>query len=296
MRPLRRPLLRNTSDMVPVLIVVTTSALQAALFLGVEDLRFLALGVLLLFPLQSVSVTIGHNHHHHRTFHATAGNLLYEALIFFQNGMSSYGWTLNHNIGHHRKYKNQEHGSGDRDPYAWLSADGRISGRLDYALRTALHAYGDIWREGRDHPHLRRRWLYAMGAYGAVLAAMFVHRPAATLIVFVVPMHLLMFALSWVSYAHHVGLYTRDDYAASYSYEGRWANRLSFNNGYHLAHHLRPGLHWSRLPAFHAAIREKIPAYCLGGGEVPAVVRAAVETGAHVRTLRFVAGEAAGGP
>src|SRR5262245_17641210 len=130
----RGRILRNPVDVYPVLIIVTTAALEAALFLGVERPAALALGALLLLPLRSLSVTIAHNHHHHPTFHARALNLLYEALIFFQNGMSSYGWPLNHNVGHHRKYKNQTHGSEGQDPYWWRTRDGRISGRLAYAL------------------------------------------------------------------------------------------------------------------------------------------------------------------
>ena len=32
---------------------------------------------------------------------------------------------------------------------------------------------------------------------------------------------------------------------------GRLTNWLLLNNGFHTAHHLRPALHWSRLPEFH---------------------------------------------
>jgi fatty acid desaturase len=32
------------------------------------------------------------------------------------------------------------------------------------------------------------------------------------------------------------------------------ANWIFFNNGLHTAHHLRPGLHWSRLRAFHEEV------------------------------------------
>ena len=46
-------------------------------------------------------------------------------------------------------------------------------------------------------------------------------------------------------------------------------NILTGNLGYHTAHHLRPGLHWSKLPAFHARIADKIPAENYRGPGLP---------------------------
>jgi hypothetical protein len=36
-------------------------------------------------------------------------------------------------------------------------------------------------------------------------------------------------------------------------------NILTGNLGYHTAHHVKPKLHWSKLPEFHATIADRIP-------------------------------------
>jgi hypothetical protein len=42
----------------------------------------------------------------------------------------------------------------------------------------------------------------------------------------------------------------------------RGYNILTGNLGFHTAHHYRPGVHWSRLPALHDTIAHEIPADC----------------------------------
>lgn len=50
------------------------------------------------------------------------------------------------------------------------------------------------------------------------------------------------------NYYRHYGARPETRYANSVSHYGRVYNRLTFNDGYHQEHHLRPTTHWSRLP------------------------------------------------
>ena len=44
-------------------------------------------------------------------------------------------------------------------------------------------------------------------------------------------------------------------------FSNKWYNIFTGNLGYHTAHHVKPGLHWSMLPEFHKSIEDKIPAH-----------------------------------
>jgi len=50
------------------------------------------------------------------------------------------------------------------------------------------------------------------------------------------------------NYYRHYGARPESRYANSVSHYGRLYNRLTFNDGYHQEHHLRPATHWTALP------------------------------------------------
>jgi fatty acid desaturase len=255
-------LLRHRLDVVPVSIVVLLACAQMAIFLVVDDWPALAAAGAILTVLQTTTIEIAHNHYHCQTFTLAAVNRLYEVLLFWQCGMPSGGWTLHHNVGHHRHYLNQAEGPG-RDENYWMEPDGTPTSRGRYTIRLCELSYVVAWRNGRHHPALRRRFAAAMTLHAGLLSAMLWLRPAAAVFVFLIPVIAMMHFAAWVSYAQHAGLATQDELAASFNYTSHWKNVLTFNHGYHTAHHLKPGLHWSELPAFHATLADRIPPACI---------------------------------
>jgi fatty acid desaturase len=98
--------------------------------------------------------------------------------------------------------------------------------------------------------------LVCAGVVGVLVA---IH-PLNALLVFVAPLPAALLLQAQATYHQHAGLSANDPLRASRSAVGRLYNLRTLNLGYHTAHHLRPSLHWSKLPAFHAEIAARLPA------------------------------------
>ncbi len=251
------PLFRFKVDRLPVAII-------AALFLA--DVLVFALAtswpLLLLWSALSIfskTCIASWNHHHQHVpfFNSTICNRLMEVVFGLQTGAVSQVWVLHHNIGHHGNYMDQS-----KDESAWRTSSGRVMSAVEYSLRLAATGYFCAFQKSKDLPRVRRTFLTMSAVHIAIVGALVFINPINALLVFIIPMLVAFYQTCRHTYDHHAGCSEDDEYAASNNIMHRWYNILTGNLGYHTAHHLRPGLHWSKLPAFHAKIADKIPAKC----------------------------------
>jgi beta-carotene hydroxylase len=229
-------------------------AAQLAIFAGVHGGWRVLAAVGLLFPIQVNFAGMCHNHHHLTTFRRPLLNRAFEVVMFLQLGMLPYVYTLHHNLGHHRHYLDQR-----VDSNRWRRRSGGTMGSWEFACVLALNIYPTAYRIGRTHPALFGRFRRMALVCTAVVGVLVGIDPVNALLVFVLPLPFALLLQAQATHYQHAGLDAQDPWRASRSATARYYNIRTFNLGYHTAHHLRPSLHWSRLPAFHAAIADAIP-------------------------------------
>ena len=257
-------LFRFQEDRLPVLIMTALFAADLLVFAFVSSWPIvLAWAVLLVAPKVCICAW-NHHHQHVPIFRSNVGNRLIEVMFGLQTGAVSNVWVLHHNIGHHDNYMDQE-----KDESAWRASDGRVMSNNEYTFKLAVTGYYCAFKKGAEHPSVQRLFVIMSFLHIAIVAALLFINPFNAVAIFVVPMIISFVMTCRHTYDHHAGCSEEDEYAASNNITHRWYNILTGNLGYHTAHHLRPGLHWSKLPAFHARIADKIPAANYRGPGLP---------------------------
>jgi fatty acid desaturase len=132
-------------------------------------------------------------------------------------------------------------------------------GRIEYSFNLLLHYQIDIVRIGLRRPKIFSYFLLMKLPLWCLLGIGLWFLPLETVLVFLLPAFLTLFHTMWATYEHHAGCWPNKHIDSSRNRDNPLYNALTGNLGLHTAHHMRPGLHWSLLPALHAKIRDKIP-------------------------------------
>jgi len=208
---------------------------------------------LLLLPtcvLAFAACVIKHNHVHCRTFRGAWRNRLFEHALGLATGHTTAGIVTGHNVRHHGL--NQTDADWVRASLVGFRHNAVNLLAFPFVVVARMHAEraGDL---ARWRPALARRAVVERTVLWLVMVALLVADWRATLIYLGVPWVFGQWALITINLLQHQDCDAASDVDHSRNVTGRAMNWLFLNNGFHAAHHLRPALHWSRLPAFHAA-------------------------------------------
>jgi beta-carotene hydroxylase len=251
-----RGILKYRVDALPVGIVLATTALALTPFVWAMPPWLIAVIWLGVVYLRTFCAFSQHNHAHLPVFRAWILNRLYDAALTQNTGYPTALWELHHNRGHHRNFLKPD----DDVASVFYRGTREAMPRWLFALRGNLTIHRDAVRIGLAEGRLRRETLlpklaFELLAQAAIVAALACYRPWLAVAFFVVPNALLAWLVWWESYPHHLGMPTTSAYDASMTIESPAYNRVTFNVGHHAAHHQKPTLHWSLLPAQTAKIR-----------------------------------------
>lgn len=255
-------IIKFRADRRPVAFVLLTFGLQIAAWKYLPLWGAIAAGIFFV-PLLGSIATYNHHQQHHNAFNAPVLNRLFEIILGTQTMITSYAWVLHHNFGHHPNYMNQPPCDNvNEDESRWARRDGSLMGPIEYTLNLLVRAPYDSMLVGRKRPKILAYFFLMMIPYLALQLFFAWQNPANYLAVFLVPAICVLLYVYYLTHEHHSGLYTQNPYAASRNRTGKFYNLRTSNLGYHTAHHIKPYLHWSLLPHYHALIADKIPDEC----------------------------------
>jgi len=249
---------QHREDRLPVLIFTLYFLVDFVVYLSIDNIYLLigwfAIGI---FPKANICAW-NHHHQHYKTFKRSFYNWILEIIYAFHTGITSNMWVLHHNFGHHLNYLDQE-----KDESRWKNKKGNTFSAFAYTINVTFTSYWRAFVVGKKHQNIQKTYIIMLVLTFSFLVALIFFRPLQALLIFILPMITSLLLTSYATYSHHTDLEVHDHMHASRNIESKWYNKLTGNLGYHTAHHLRFGLHWSKLPQIHKEIRDKIPAECI---------------------------------
>jgi fatty acid desaturase len=220
-------------------------------------------------------IVVSHLFTHANWFNSPLLNRLVSVFNSINIGQSVQAYQLTHVRNHHR-YNNDRKGPDGKtkdssSTFRDAPGDEHV-GALQYAVLgavesllsicRALFSITRLWRVGaheqellslasktstRRERELRQIQLDRMGHFLAL--ALFLALSWKWFLLCYLPAFFLSLALVNIqNYYEHYGALPENNYANSVSYYGRLYNLVTFNDGYHQEHHLRPLAHWTQMP------------------------------------------------
>ncbi len=246
------------ADRLPIAIMSFYFLVDLAIYFSVENIYFLILWFLLgIWPKGNICAW-NHHHQHCNTFKISWLNRVLEIMYGLQTGITGYTWVLHHNLGHHINYLDQH-----KDESRWMKKNKETMGRIRYSFEVAVTSYYRAFKVGSKYPRVQKYFVLMILTTLSVLIPLTFYKPMVALILFWLPMMVSLYLTADATYDHHNGLHTDEHTHASRNIiDSIWYNRLTGNLGYHTAHHMKFGVHWSKLPALHEKIKHLIPTHC----------------------------------
>jgi beta-carotene hydroxylase len=198
-----------------------------------------------------IACVIKHNHIHKGVFTNRYWNRALEYFLGFCTGQSTTSIIPVHNERHHA----QNHSDQDfvRSTVVNFNINWMNLAVFFFVVVRLVHLNKStdisIWRRKKPRLYLRiQRERLIVLAFGGTLLFL---DWKATLIYLCVPWIFAQWCIVSINLLQHQDCDHHSEYNHSRNITGSLSNWLFLNSGFHAAHHLRPTMHWSRLPRFH---------------------------------------------
>ena len=272
------------------MLALSVTQFVATLLFAINWENITALGraagftLLVLLTVYNI-IVVSHLFTHAPWFSSSLLNRFVSMLNSVNIGQSVQTYQLTHVRNHHR-YNNDQPGVDGQTRDSSSTYRGGASGEhvsvVRYALVGAVLTLGSIarvllsvtrlWRVGAHELELlsllpksaaKRKWelrqiqldrmvqFFAVGLFLAISWKWF-------LLCYLPAFYLALALVNVQNYYEHYGAEPENRYANSVSYYGSLYNLLTFNDGYHQEHHLRPLAHWTQMPRVTVEYSDKL--------------------------------------
>jgi fatty acid desaturase len=218
---------------------------------------------------QFVIATIIHNTIHVPIFHSMALNKLFQLFLSAVHGHPVSGFVPGHNLSHHKHLQTpKDSARTTRARFKWNVLNQLLFFfLLMFEIMAAEQRF--VKRMRKVKPGWARQYTFEVIMVFGLKVVLLVLDWQRALLLLVLPNFYATWGIFGTNYWQHDGCDHNHPYNHSRSFTGRLFNILTFNNGYHAIHHMRPEVHWSLYPEYHA--REVRP-YCHPSLDQPSLV------------------------
>ena len=242
------PILRYFADLRTLLFVTLTLLVAAGNWTGLFcNSVSVALGYLLAF----IGCIIAHNHMHLTVFTNRIWNSTLQILLTFAIGQPPTGIITAHNERHHKHPETElDFVRTNLVRFRWNALNILL---FPFASIAAMYREkpSDLSTWKTKRPRLFRQAILERAVFYPSLLALIIIDFRATALFLILPWITAQFTLVGMNLLQHQDCDHGSDFDHSRNLTGKASNWLLLNNGFHTAHHLRPSLHWSELPAYH---------------------------------------------
>lgn len=195
---------------------------------------------------------ITHNTVHVPMFRRRSLNKLAQIWLTLCYGHPVSAYVPGHNLSHHEY---------TQTPKDWMRTSKlrfkwNILNQLFFfhvvsgAITKANIQYALVMRH--EKPRWFRQLLIETAVWIGTMAALVWIDWQAFLMYVLIPHHFAAWGIVGINFIQHDGCDPNHPVNHSRNVVGKWVNWWTFNNGFHGAHHMKPGVHWSKLPEYHA--------------------------------------------
>ena len=260
-------MLKHKSDLPQILLALTGPiALIVAMLFEVHSQVSSFIIWLVAWLLICRNNYILHNHIHHPFFYSKTANQLLNKIIVLSTGMPAGNWKLMHVHGHHVEHK-IKHLQNRNYITRFIIPDNTSSSFHSFLKYVVLNTLPQMYvpffvliKMGVCSPFKRKfaiSYLLDYAILFSFLFSIFLYSPKSGLIITSFYIAVTFMSLR-VDYFTHVGKKPYGTIPFANNCKSPYFNKFFWNFGYHVGHHLKPNLHWSKIPAYEKELNVKL--------------------------------------